>query len=64
MVVDRISLGLNAQSLPAFGPAAFDYQSAAPGAHAGQKAVGPGAFEIVWLIGSLHDSDTITFILI
>jgi hypothetical protein len=52
---------LNAQPFSAFSPAAFDDQTAAPGAHAGQKSIGPGPLQIMRLIRSFHNTYTVTF---
>ena len=45
---------LNGEAFPSLGPAASQHLTAAPGAHAAQKAVGPAPAQIMGLISTLH----------
>jgi hypothetical protein len=45
---------LNGEAFPSLGPAASQDLTAAPGAHAVQKAVGPAPAQIMGLISTLH----------
>ena len=47
---------LDRQAFPAPGPAALDDLAAAPGAHPFQEPVGPGAAQIMGLIGPFRHS--------